>query len=163
MIHHIQLESNSEILELLSLQLAAYRVEAELIGLDEIPPLKDGIPSIREADETFIGYYLPEDSAKILVGAISYKREGCAVTICRLMVHPDYFRRGIARKLLGFVIDGQKQGGAPRFIVSTGSANKPALQLYFSFGFKERSVRTVSPGILLATLERSADATEINS
>ena len=49
-IQQLQLQTNEEILALLSLQIASYRVEAELIGFDDIPPLKDGIQSIREAE-----------------------------------------------------------------------------------------------------------------
>ena len=54
------LQTNEEILVLLSLQIASYRVEAELIGFDDIPPLKDGIQSIREAEETFYGFFVDE-------------------------------------------------------------------------------------------------------
>ncbi|MNI03129.1 Acetyltransferase (GNAT) family protein [compost metagenome] len=154
MIQRIPLETHKDILELLSLQVASYRVEAELIGFDEIPLLNDGIASIQEADEIFIGSYT---DALQLRGAISYHREGKVVTICRMMVHPEYFRLGIARELLRFVIDGQCKEGASRFIVSTGTANIPAIKLYQGFGFIEKKVRTIASGITLTTFERPAN------
>ncbi|MEW9701340.1 GNAT family N-acetyltransferase [Paenibacillus sp. SI8] len=142
---------------MLSLQIASYRVEAERIGFDDIPPLKEGIASIREADEIFYGYYTADDDGStMLVGAISYSCEGSVVTICRMMVHPDYFRRGIARALLKHVLTVQQRSGASRFIVSTGTANLPAVRLYEDFGFVQRRVFTVPPGVSLTTFERPA-------
>jgi ribosomal protein S18 acetylase RimI-like enzyme len=143
------LQDNREVLELLSLQLAAYRVEAELIGFNDIPPLKDSIQSIRQANETFIGYY--DDNE--LAGAISYSKKDGSVTICRMMVHPNHFRKGIASKLLSYVLDREKT--SDKFIVSTGAANIPAIELYKRHGFKECSAREIAPGIILTTFEKT--------
>ncbi|SDP11705.1 Acetyltransferase (GNAT) family protein [Paenibacillus sp. yr247] len=155
-IQRLRLQTNEEILLLLSLQIASYRVEAELIGFEDIPPLKDGIASIREANETFYGFFVNEENQNRLAGAISYSREGCIVTICRMMVHPNFFRRGIARSLLQHILIEQEQNGALQFIVSTGTANLPAIQLYQSFDFTVRRVFTVPPGVSLTTFERPA-------
>lgn len=153
-IQSLPLHTNEEILHLLALQIASYRVEAELIGFEDIPPLKDGIQSIREAEETFYGYYVEEENERKLVGAISYSREGCVVTICRMMVHPHFFRRGIARALLEHILQKQENNGVQLFIVSTGTANLPATRLYQSFGFTVKRVFTVPPGVSLTTFER---------
>lgn len=153
-IQQLLLETNEDILVLLSLQLASYRVEAELIGFDDIPPLKDGIQSIREAEETFYGFFVQENGERRLAGAISYSREGTIVTICRMMVHPNFFRRGIARSLLQHILMEQPKNGVTRFIVSTGTKNIPAIRLYESFGFTLRRVFTVPPGVCLSTFER---------
>lgn len=157
-IRQLSLQTNEDILILLALQIASYRVEAELIGFEDIPPLKDGIQSIREAKETFYGYYVEEsDTTKpTLAGAISFEREGNTVTICRMMVHPNFFRKGIASSLLQHILKEQEENGATRFIVSTGTANVPAFQLYERFGFTVRRVFTVPPGISLTTFERPA-------
>lgn len=155
-IQQLLLETNADILVLLSLQLASYRVEANLIGFDDIPPLKDGIQSIREAEETFYGFFIHENDERRLAGAISYSREGTIVTICRMMVHPNFFRRGTARSLLQHILVEQQKNGATRFIVSTGSENLPAIRLYESFGFTVRRVFTVPPGVSLTTFERPA-------
>ncbi|MBP1967743.1 GNAT family N-acetyltransferase [Paenibacillus aceris] len=152
----LSLHTNEEILHLLALQIASYRVEADLIGFEDIPPLKDGIPSIREAEETFYGYYVHEENENKLVGAISYSTKGCVVTICRMMVHPNFFRRGIARALLEHILQEQEKCGAQLFVVSTGTANLPAVQLYQSFDFTTKRVFTVPPGVSLTTFERPA-------
>jgi ribosomal protein S18 acetylase RimI-like enzyme len=145
----ISLTTNKEALELLQLQMLAYRVEAELALIDDIPPLMDSLASILGSAETFYGYF--EDAA--LVGAISVQVEhsGSEVVVCRMMVHPNYFRRGIASKLLQHVITVHE---AVQMTVSTVAANIPAIRLYERFGFRERTRRELAPGIELVTLTR---------
>ncbi|MDR6555607.1 GNAT family N-acetyltransferase [Paenibacillus qinlingensis] len=155
-IQRLHLQTNEEILTLLALQIASYRVEAELIGFDDIPPLKDGIQSIREVKETFYGYFVDDHEKQTLAGAISFERDGCIVTICRMMVHPTFFRKGIASSLLQHILIEQEREGAMRFIVSTGSANLPAIRLYEAHDFIVRRVFTVPPGVSLTTFERAA-------
>lgn len=155
-IQQLHLQTNEEVLTLLALQIASYRVEAELIGFDDIPPLRDGIQSILEAKETFFGFFVDGQEGRTLAGAISFEREGSIVTICRMMVHPNFFRRGIASSLLQHILIEQERKGATRFIVSTGSANSPALRFYEGFGFIVRRVFTVPPGVSLTTFERPA-------
>jgi ribosomal protein S18 acetylase RimI-like enzyme len=143
----LPLTTNREALELLQLQMLAYRVEAELVLFADIPPLKDSIASIQSAAETFYGYF--EES--VLVGAISVQQGDAAneLVVCRMMVHPHYFRRGIASLLLQHVI---AMRGAARMTVSTVAANVPAIRLYERFGFRERERRELAPGIELVTL-----------
>ena len=38
-----------------------------------------------------------------MIGAIRYKRNGGTIEVGRLMIHPDYRRQGLARKLLSAV------------------------------------------------------------
>jgi ribosomal protein S18 acetylase RimI-like enzyme len=146
-------------LELLAMQLASYRVEAELIGFEGIPPLKDGIQSLREAKETFIGCFRDDEEVQKqeLVGAISYTRNGNVIDICRMIVHPNHFRKGIAKCLLQHLINEQCRKGVSRFVVSTGTANLPAVSLYKSFGFQERRVMTIASNITLTSFELSAE------
>ena len=116
------------------LQLAAYTVEANIIGYIHIPPLMDTVESIRNCGEHFYGMYSESEAeGGDLIAAISYEQEGNQVTLCRMMVHPDYFRRGIARKLINHVESLFPNASA--FIVSTGSKNEPAVHLYESMGY----------------------------
>lgn len=156
-IKRLSMKSNEEVLELLTMQLASYQVEADLIGFDGIPPLKDGIQSLREAKETFIGCYMEAEGKEELTGAISFTRNGSVVEICRMIVHPKHFRKGIASSLLRHLMAEQRRKGVSRFIVSTGTANFPAVSLYKSFGFHERRVITIAPNITLTTFECSEE------
>jgi ribosomal protein S18 acetylase RimI-like enzyme len=71
--------------------------------------------------------------------------------ICRLMVHPRAHRRGIATALLDAL---DRAEPAQRAMVSTGTANHPALGLYKRRGFTPVGTRLIAPGTSLTLLER---------
>jgi ribosomal protein S18 acetylase RimI-like enzyme len=134
---------------LLALQLAAYEVEAALIGRRDLPPLHDTVDTLRACGETFCGYF---ESGE-LAGAVSYGRLGDTVDLHRVMVRPASFRRGIARALVAFVE--AREADARRLIVSTGSLNTPARRLYTRLGFSEVGEREVAPGLLITLFEKT--------
>ncbi len=129
--------------QLLELQRTAYKIEAELIGTEDIPPLKESFEQLQSCGETFIGCY----QGNRLAGAVSFVKEGNTIDIHRVMVHPDFFRKGIAARLLKHIE--QEHDGA-ELIVSTGAANVPALKLYEKLGFERLKDRTVGGSIVLA-------------
>lgn len=131
----------------LLLQRASYRVEADLIGFDGIPPLHETLAALRACGETFRG---DVRDGGALAGALSYRREGGLVDIHRLMVDPGWFRRGVASGLLADLLE--READAARFVVSTGAANAPAIALYERLGFVRAGEREVAPGVLLAEL-----------
>ncbi len=137
--------------KILSLQQQSYKIEAEIIGFDEIPPLKEDIVSLQTSHEFFWGYFIEDE----LVGAISYKTIGLLLDIHRLMVHPLHFKKGIASLLLEFIMN--KNEEITTFIVSTGTKNFPAIRLYEKFGFREVDVVRITKELSLTKfkLERS--------
>lgn len=122
----------------------AYPLEAKRIGFMEIPPLQDTFDTIRLSGETFFGY-VNEDGD--IIGAIAVEPEQKQVTISRMMVHPGHFRKGIAGTLIQHVLESYKE--APKFVVSTGTLNTPAVNLYEKFGFVKDHVFEVAPGVEL--------------
>ena len=148
MIKDLDLSDESRVLEILDLQRASYAVEAELIGSSDIPPLKDTADTLRLCGETFSGFF----AGGRLVGAISYKRGDGVLDIHRLVVHPDHFRKGIARALVEHVAE--FAGSADRIIVSTGTKNTPAKRLYRSLGFEEIREAEVAPGLRVTFFEK---------
>lgn len=133
------------------LQHAAYRMEAELIGFDRIPPLLDTVESLQSCDETFLGYF-DENDDDDLAGAIAYTRDPSEVTICRLMVHPDRFRKGIGRQLLRHVQE--LESSADKFIVLTSAMNAPAIGLYEQEDFRIVKEMVPEPGVHLVVFEK---------
>lgn len=115
--------------EVLTLQQAAYRKEVELIGFEEIPPLRDSLKSLQNSGETFYGYFLEDE----LAGAIAYKKNQTILDIHRLMVAPKNFRKGIASALLHFVE--QIDLKISEIKVQTAEKNRPAVRLYQKVGF----------------------------
>jgi ribosomal protein S18 acetylase RimI-like enzyme len=148
MIREIELTDNRQTLELLMLQQLSYRIEAQLIGFKEIPPLWDSPKTLKECGEVFFGYY----EADRLSGAVSVKQTGKELAICRMMVHPMCFRRGIASRLLEFV----EELAEPNVLikVSTGTNNEPAMHLYRKYGYEPTQIMDISPGITLTIFHK---------
>ena len=69
------------------------------------------------------------------------------------MVHPDHFRKGIAKKLLKFVEGGNKEKSAT-IIVSTGTNNAPAIDFYLKMGFSKTEEKSVSEGLSLTSFKK---------
>lgn len=136
--------------DIIGVQMPAYRVEAALIGFDGIPALQDTAEVLMASNEEFVGY----TEAGRLVGVISYETGEEEIDICRLVVHPDRFRRGIATKLLEYVLEHAAEG--KRAVVSTGRNNAPAIALYKRYGFIESGAIEVAPGFFIANLVRRA-------
>lgn len=125
----------------------AYRLEAEWIGFHEIPPLLDTVESIQRCNESFYGY-ISDDMELIGAIAVETEEEGTR-TISRMMVHPDYFRQGIAGQLIEYVLELNRS--ISRFIVSTVLKNIPASNLYQKYGFQPVYTEEVAPGVELTT------------
>jgi ribosomal protein S18 acetylase RimI-like enzyme len=148
MIKMIDLHNRNLAEELLSLQKASYLVEAKLINFFEIPPLLETINDLSECEESFMGYF----EAGKLAGAISFTIDRDELTICRMVVHPDYFRKGIAQVLLNEVENSNR--GLTVIKVSTGKENPPAKNLYLKNGFKLINDIEVVPGLYISNFEK---------
>lgn len=133
--------------DVLNIQIPSYMVEAELIGTNEIPPLRDTVKSLQNCGEVFFGYFEDED----LCGAISLKIETNVADIHRLIVHPTHFRKRIAQKLLDFVINNYQ---VKKIKVATGSKNTPAVSFYLKNGFEIIKEVKVNENLSLTFFEK---------
>jgi ribosomal protein S18 acetylase RimI-like enzyme len=121
------------------LQQSAYAVEAGLVGCEDFPPLRESAEDLLAAQENFLLAHCGNN----LAGALSYTTHEMGCLICRLVVSPEYFRRGIGRRMLHNLI--VKADPALPCRVVTAQANIPAIALYREFGFE--------PGCLFASQE----------
>ena len=124
------------------------RLEAELIGDDRIPQLTETLEELRAAGLEWLGVADGDG----LTGAVSWRvLDDGTVDIHRLVVAPRALRRGVASALLDAL-----DATYPRspVVVSTGSANEPALRLYRGRGFRTTAEREVLPGLSITELER---------
>ena len=111
---------------------ASYAVEAEMLKAIDFPPLKRTISQFLDSNSEFYAYYLKQNIA----GLIEINNNQDATHIQSLVVYPKYFRQGIGRKLVEFVLDTYK---SIIFTVETGVDNHPAIKLYISLGFEEQN------------------------
>jgi ribosomal protein S18 acetylase RimI-like enzyme len=133
---------------ILKLQRRAYRIEAELIGSDEIPPLRETFEDLQASKETFLGAYLDGR----LAGAISWRVNAGVLDLHRLVVDPNYFRAGVGTALVRGALAAEPN--ATRAIVQTGASNEPAKRLYRREGFKEIGDVEVTPGLWVTRFGR---------
>ncbi|MER0467462.1 bifunctional GNAT family N-acetyltransferase/GrpB family protein [Bacillus cabrialesii subsp. cabrialesii] len=144
MIEFLQHKEDITAREIIAVQQPAYIKEAELIGFDGIPALQEKAKDIRASHERFAGY---RKNGK-LIGVISYEKNMHHLTICRLVVHPDGFRKGIGRALLQFAIDQNED--AQKIEAVTAENNTPAVSLYTQLGFQKAETVKAAEGLLLS-------------
>ncbi|MNI54386.1 Acetyltransferase (GNAT) family protein [compost metagenome] len=149
----LDLQDDFTVSEVWSLQHKAYRLEAEMIGFHEIPPLLETREMLAGAAEAFFGRF--DDNGE-LMGAVAVLEESPGtLTVTRMMVNPDYFRQGVAGSLLEFIFE--SYSGMERFSVSTGKLNTPAVSLYTKHGFVPAGAEEVAPGVELIEFYREGE------
>lgn len=148
MIERINIQDPSVAQGVVELQRDSYQVEATLLGVPSIPPMHDTVESLTNSCEIFLGYL--EDGH--LCGILAYQAEGAEVDICRVAVHPEHFRKGIARALLAYLE--ATELSTRRFVVQTGAANTPAVTLYEKAGFQFVGEEEVEPHLFLKKFEK---------
>ncbi|MEQ9438727.1 MAG: N-acetyltransferase [Cyclobacteriaceae bacterium] len=118
----------------------SYRVEAELLGVEDFPPLKRSVSDLLGSSTSFFGYWMKQQ----LIAVVEVEEQENTTNINSLVVDPAFFRRGIARQLLAFVRASYPSG---MITVETGADNLPAIRLYENFGFKKEKQWWTSIGI----------------
>lgn len=123
---------------------AAYRVEAELIGATDFPPLRRACRDIRRSDTLFWGCR----NSSGLTGVVEVRQDNSALQISSLAVVPALFRQGIGSGLVNHVLSALKWQTVE---VQTAAANTPALGLYRRLGFCEQKRWLAKEGIELVS------------
>jgi ribosomal protein S18 acetylase RimI-like enzyme len=109
---------------------ASYKIEAELLNATDFPPLKRPLEDYIKCDHDFLGYFKNGELAAV----IEIIDKNKYIHIRSLVVHPSFFRQGIARKLMEYALNNYE---TDLFVVETGVDNEPASKLYLKLGFIE--------------------------
>ena len=141
MIIKINNKSNKIAKEIRDIFQASYAIEAEMLKAIDFPPLKRTISQFLNSNSEFYAYYLNQNIA----GVIEIKNNQDLTHIQSLVVYPKYFRKGIGRKLIQFILDTYKSS---IFTVETGLDNYPAIKLYTSFDFEEQDQWNTNHGVI---------------
>ena len=147
MIIKINNKENKIAKEIRAIFQVSYTVEAKMLKAVDFPPLKRKVSQFLKSDSEFYAYYLIENIA----GVIESKNNKDLTHIQSLVVYPKYFRNGIGRKLVQFILDNYK---AKTFTVETGIDNHPAIKLYKSFGFQEQKQWDTNHGVRKVRFEK---------
>ena len=125
----------------------SYTVEAKMLKAIDFPPLQRTVSQFLKSDSEFYAYYL----MKTIAGVIEIENNENLTYIQSLVVYPKYFRNGIGRKLVQFILDNYE---AKIFTVETGVDNHPAIKLYKSFDFQEQKQWDTNHGVRKVRLEK---------
>lgn len=106
----------------------SYKVEADLVGAENFPPLERTSAHIQSSRSKFLGVRIGSDLAAV----VEFTQSGEDLNIDSLVVHPNYFRRGLASQLLRSLLSEADWQYAD---VETAAANNPAITLYQKHGF----------------------------
>jgi ribosomal protein S18 acetylase RimI-like enzyme len=118
----------------------SYQVEAGLIGASGFPPLERSAWEVQTARSRFLGQWIGSELAAVL----EYRGDETHLSIDSLVVHPQYFRRGIASRILRALLEQVDWQTAD---VETAAGNAPAIALYEKFGFYQSRLWTAEDGI----------------
>jgi ribosomal protein S18 acetylase RimI-like enzyme len=130
---------------------ASYQIEANLVGSSDFPPLRRKASHIQSSKTQFLGEWIGAELASV----VEFSLSGDDLSIDSLVVHPQYFRRGLASQLMQAVL---KRERWQRANVETAAANSPALDLYRKFGFTESTRWLTADGIEKVGLVRGSSA-----
>jgi GNAT superfamily N-acetyltransferase len=145
---HLDHTSRDVAAEIHRVMMAAYQVEAGLLGVSDFFPLRRTVDQILSAPSLFVGTFADHQLAAVA----EIEATAGPVNIAALVVAPDHFRKGLATTLLRSVL-GLYPGQS--LTVSTGILNRPALMLYDKLGFREHRRWSTNDGIPMITLLRS--------
>ena len=118
----------------------SYRIEANLIGVEDFPPLRRTINSFQKSNTHFYGFLKNDE----LTALIEIDVDENQLEICSLVVDPLFFRQGLASQMMEYILE-----KFPRNIsvVETATVNSPAISLYEKYGFSIKKKWRLKIGI----------------
>ncbi len=148
----IETATRADAEDILRLQRLAYRNEAELYQDWTIPPLTESLEQLLAEFDRQLFLKAVGEQPRQLVGSVRARCEGDACFIGRLIVHPDFQRRGIGSRLMGEVERRFPQ--ARRFELFTGHRSAGNLSLYRRLGYTPFREQRLSEQVTLIYLQK---------
>ncbi|SBT67958.1 Ribosomal protein S18 acetylase RimI [Micromonospora sediminicola] len=142
--------------EILTVQRAAYLVEAQRYRDVFLPPLTETLDEVRAA-LTGPDVVLAARRGPRLVGSVRARIDGDTAHVGRLSVAPDQQGHGVGGRLLA-AVEQACAGRVARFALFTGAQSAENLGLYTRRGYRVVTHRPDENGNRLAVLEKLSPA-----
>lgn len=138
---------------ILELQRLAYQAEAQLYGDWSIPPLTQSLAALCE--EFAASVVLKAESAGCIVGSVRAKASGDSCRIGRLVVDPQFQRRGIGSRLMREIE--LVFSDVRRYELFTGSRSDGNIRLYQRLGYTVFRTQVLSAAVELVYMQKHND------
>lgn len=136
--------------EILKLQYLAYQSEAALFGSKDIPPLKETLSEVEAQFKNGTILKMVDENNKI-IGSVRALSDDTRAYIGKLMVHPDYQKKGYGKKLL---LEIEKYYPNKRFELFTSTRSIDNIRLYKKMGYKEFKEEKITDELVFIYLEK---------
>jgi ribosomal protein S18 acetylase RimI-like enzyme len=137
--------------EILALQKLAYISEAKRYNDYKLPPLTQTLPEILDDFKNYI--VLKAVSGNIIVGSVRGQLNDVgACYIGRLMVHPDFQKRGIGSRLMAAIEAAFPK--AWKFTLFTGHKSADTIRLYQTLGYVVTRNERVNEAVTAVHLDK---------
>lgn len=140
-----------DVQEILTLQHLAYQTEAAIYDDDTLPPLLDTLGDVTTRFES--RRFLKAVDGDRCVGSVRAFQESETCYVERLIVHPDFRRRGIGTALLRRIET--LFPTARRFELFTGHKSESNLRLYERHGYRRFRQERVNGKVSLIFMEKT--------
>ncbi len=136
--------------DILALQRLAYQSEAELLGEQDIPPLRQTLAELQAECRDSLVLKMVEEDGRLVGSVRAFTREG-TVYIGKLMVHPQWQGRGLGRALLAEL---ESLFPGHRYTLFTSSKSERNLGFYRRHGYTCYKESPMPGGWSLVYLEK---------
>ena len=146
----IEQAKTEDLHEILQLQYLAYQSEADLFGTRDISPLKQTLDEV--VSEFNSGIILKMVIAGNIIGSVRATEKDGTIYIGKLMIHPDFRRKGYGSLLLCEI---ERHYPDKRYELFTSTRSKDNIRLYHKNGYKEFKQEMVSDELTFVFLEKT--------
>lgn len=136
--------------EILALQKVAYQSEAELYGDDSLPALQQSLPDIQADFERMV--FLKAVVNGKIIASIRARHEDNTAHLSRMIVHPYFRGRGLARRLVADME--QTFPAVKRFEAFTGHKSKRNIHTFTQLGYRTFKTEPFTPSINWVYMEK---------
>ena len=146
----IKKADKADLKEILELQYLSYQSEAALFGGKKIPPLTETPEEIEAEYEQGIILKMVDFDGRI-IGSVRASEEEGTIYIGKLMVHPDYQKKGYGTRL---ILSIEKLFPGKRYELFTSTRSLENIRLYERMGYSSFDTRKVDDEIEFVYLEK---------
>ena len=145
----INLAVFEDLKEILALQHYIFEIEARHVANFELPALAQDMDGIIE--EFANGMMLKAVENGKIIGSVRGMAKNGTLHIAKLMVHPDYRKKGIAGCLMNSL---EEYSSQPRFELFTPNISQHNIKLYESLGYKIFDEMAHHSGVTFVLMEK---------